>query len=114
MPASEFFVKLIDRLATNKMSGVLFVGICRTPTFVTSLFNVIISPPKKFKDEQRSAAALALRELLIKSGEKMFDQMDLKPVLNMLTAIYDKLHEYAVPFVPAICQVLIASNEAPP
>jgi hypothetical protein len=93
------------------MSGVLFVGICRTSTFVTNLFNVVTAPGKKFKEDQKNAAALALRELLIKSGEKMFDQMDLKPVLNMLTAIYDKLHELSVPFVPAICHVLIASNE---
>jgi len=53
--------------------------------------------------------------LLLKSGQKVFEQVQVdfsKPLPNMLTAIHDKLHEFAKGHVALLCNIII-QNDAP-
>jgi hypothetical protein len=43
------------------------------------------------------------------SGEKMFEHADYaRPMPNMLSAVHDKLHEHAKPYVVALSEALIS------
>jgi hypothetical protein len=74
------------------------------------LFQVICNKDKDYPEEQQKAAALVIRELLVKSGEKMFDQSDLRPLPNMLSAIHDKLHEFGKPYASDLAELLVTYN----
>lgn len=63
---SDFFIKLIDKLAPKEMAGILFVNMCKTSTFVDKLFTVISNPEDKFSFEEQRATATLMRELLYK------------------------------------------------
>jgi len=78
----------------------------------------VLENEDKYSAEQKQANAFVLRELLIKSGQKMFEQADFsKPLPNMLSAVHDKLHEFAKTHATALSNVLInmeaSKNEEP-
>lgn len=103
----DFFVKLMEKLSSIEMSGILFISLCRTPAFIDGLFYVI-EHETEYPFAQRQACANVLRELLIKSGQKVFEQVDFsKPLPNMLSAIHDKLHDFAKNHVEPLCNILI-------
>jgi len=106
---SEFFTKLIEKLSYIEMSGMLFISLCRTSAFIDGLFTVIESEDNKYPYDQKQACASVLRELMLKSGQKVFEQADFtKPLPNMLSAVHDKLHDYSKVHVPQLCNVLIS------
>jgi len=109
LPTSDFFIKLLEKLASLEMSGILFISLCRTSSFIDGLFKVINAGEESaYTEEQQKAAANVLRELLIKSGEKILDHTDItKPLPNMLSAVHDKLHDYAKPHIPKLAEVLV-------
>jgi hypothetical protein len=89
------------------MSGVLFISLCRSTSFIDGLFKAVSSEDDSCSLEQRQACANVLRELLLKSGEKVFEQTDFsKPIPNMLSAIHDKLHEHAIVHLEKLCTVI--------
>lgn len=103
----DFFIRLMEKLSSIEMSGILFISLCRTPTFIDGLFNTL-SKESEFPFTQRQACANVLRELLLKSGQKVFEHVDFtKPLPNMLSAIHDKLHDYAKLHVEEVCNILI-------
>lgn len=105
---AEFFIKLLEKLSSFEMSGILFISLCRSSTFVDGLFKVATSIDDTYPFEQRHACAMVLRELLLKSGEKMFEHADYtRPMPNMLSAVHDKLHDHAKAFVVPLVEVLI-------
>lgn len=105
---AEFFNKLLEKLSSFEMSGILFISLCRSSTFVDGLFKGATCCTDSFPLEQRQACATVLRELLIKSGEKIFEHSEFaRPMPNMLSAVHDKLHEHAKAHVPDLCNVLI-------
>jgi len=106
--ASEFFVRLLEKLASHELSGILFINLCKNSNFVDGLFKVIVADDGTHPQNQKLACAHVLRELLIKSGEKVFDQSEFsRPLPNMLSAIHDKVHEYSKPYVEPLCNTLI-------
>jgi len=108
----EFFVKLMEKLSSIEMSGILFISLCRTSSFIDGLFSVI-ERENDFPFSQRQACASVLRELLLKSGQKVFEQVDFtKPLPNMLSAIHDKLHDYAKVHVVALCNIIIKMDNS--
>lgn len=105
---AEFFNKLLEKLSSFEMSGILFISLCRTSIFVDGLFKVATNTTDEYPLEQRQACSSVLRELLIKSGEKIFEQSEFaRPMPNMLSAIHDKLHEHAKNHVADLCNALI-------
>eukprot|EP01118_Nematostelium_gracile_P013660 TRINITY_DN5190_c0_g1_i1.p1 TRINITY_DN5190_c0_g1~~TRINITY_DN5190_c0_g1_i1.p1 ORF type:complete len:642 (+),score=169.38 TRINITY_DN5190_c0_g1_i1:118-2043(+) len=103
----DFFVKLLEKLSSFEMSGILFISLCRSSTFVEGLFRVATNP-EGYPLAQRQTCANVLRELLLKSGEKMFEHADFaRPIPNMLSAIHDKLHDHSKVFVAPLCEALI-------
>eukprot|EP01119_Soliformovum_irregulare_P008018 TRINITY_DN2074_c0_g1_i1.p1 TRINITY_DN2074_c0_g1~~TRINITY_DN2074_c0_g1_i1.p1 ORF type:complete len:684 (-),score=225.62 TRINITY_DN2074_c0_g1_i1:92-1897(-) len=105
---AECFIRLIEKLSSFEMSGILFISLCRMPAFIDSLFKLIVSDDPKVFLAQRQAAASVLRELLIRSGEKMFEHPEFaRPMPNMLSAVHDKLHEHAKGHVTNVANVLI-------
>eukprot|EP01114_Cavostelium_apophysatum_P004845 TRINITY_DN1525_c0_g1_i1.p1 TRINITY_DN1525_c0_g1~~TRINITY_DN1525_c0_g1_i1.p1 ORF type:complete len:665 (-),score=256.94 TRINITY_DN1525_c0_g1_i1:84-2078(-) len=109
-PIGEFFIRLMEKLSSIEMSGILFISLCRTSAFIDGLF-AVLSQDDKYAEPQRLACANVLRELLLKSGQKVFEPMDLsKPLPNMLSAIHDKLHDYAKVHVVPLCNILIAMD----
>ena len=45
--------------------------------------------------------------LLSISGQKMYEQADFtKPLPNMLSAVHDKLHDFAKSHVAALCNII--------
>jgi len=113
LAAAEFFVKLLEKLASLEMSGILFISLCRTSVFTDGLFSRLINKDGDAKIEQQKACALVLRELLIKSGEKLFDQASdfTKPLPNMLSSIHDKLHDYSKVYITDLCNVFIEMDD---
>jgi len=109
LAVSEFFTKLIEKLSYIEMSGMLFISLCRTSAFIDGLFSVIESEDNKYSFDQKQACASVLRELMLKSGQKVFEQADFtKPLPNMLSAVHDKLHDYSKVHVPQLCNVLVS------
>lgn len=105
---AEFFIKLVEKLSSIEMSGILFISLCRTSSFIDGLFNAI-ETEEKYSQAQKQACASVLRELMLKSGQKVFEQADFsKPLPNMLSAVHDKLHEYAKARVEGLCNVLVS------
>jgi len=105
---AEFFIRLIEKLSSFEMSGILFINLCRMPAFIDSLFKLITSEDPKVFLAQRQAAASVLRELLIRSGEKMFEHPEFaRPMPNMLSAVHDKLHDHAKGHIASVASVLI-------
>jgi len=108
---ADFFVKLLEKLSSFEMSGILFISLCRSSVFVDGLFKVATSTDNVFPLEQKQACASVLRELLLKSGEKMFEHADFaKPMPNMLSAVHDKLHDHSKAFIVPLCEALISMD----
>jgi len=104
--AGEFFIRLLDKLSSHELSGILFISLCRTPFFINGLFSAILA--SETPAIQKQTCVRVLRDLLFKSSEKMYEQADFsRPLPNMLSAIHDKLHQYAKCFVPDLCNLLI-------
>jgi len=105
---AEFFIKLLEKLSSFEMSGILFISLCRSSSFVDGLFKAATNTDDTYPYEQRHACSMVLRELLLKSGEKMFEHADYtKPMPNMLSAVHDKLHDHAKAFIVPLSEALI-------
>jgi len=100
---------LIEKLSQHELSGVLLISLCRTSSFIDGLFKTIISDDGTHTQAQKLACSSILRELLIKSGEKMFtEQTDfVRQVPNMLSSIHEKVHEYAKSYAGQLASVLV-------
>lgn len=118
---SDWFIKLLEKLSSFEMSGILFISLCRSSSFIDGLFNAACN--RELSMKQRTACANVIRELLVKrslefvfsnftSGEKVYDQSEFnRPMPNMLSAVHDKLHEHAKVHVKAVCDVLIELHQ---
>jgi len=105
---ADFFIKLLEKLSSFEMSGILFISLCRSSAFVDGLFKSATNVDEAYPLEQRQACANVLRELLLKSGEKMFEHADFaRPMPNMLSAVHDKLHDHAKAFIVPLAEALI-------
>jgi hypothetical protein len=110
---AEFLNKVFEKLSMIEVSGVLFISMCRTSDFIDGLFGVISDPEAKSPVLQRQACAMVARDLLVRSGEKLFDQTDFgaKPMPNMLAGVFDKLHDFSARYVSKVLEVFVLADE---
>eukprot|EP01117_Protostelium_nocturnum_P013819 TRINITY_DN5201_c0_g1_i1.p1 TRINITY_DN5201_c0_g1~~TRINITY_DN5201_c0_g1_i1.p1 ORF type:complete len:678 (-),score=106.26 TRINITY_DN5201_c0_g1_i1:74-1969(-) len=109
--ASDFFVRLLEKLSSQELAANLFLSICRTSDFLDGLFNAIVIEDGTFSESQKLGCANVLKELLLKSGEKALVQHAFaRPIPNMLAAIHGRLHELASKRVETISEVLVRRN----
>eukprot|EP01089_Gocevia_fonbrunei_P022523 TRINITY_DN9141_c0_g1_i1.p1 TRINITY_DN9141_c0_g1~~TRINITY_DN9141_c0_g1_i1.p1 ORF type:complete len:694 (-),score=157.19 TRINITY_DN9141_c0_g1_i1:28-2109(-) len=95
--ASNFFVQLVEACSSYNSADVLFKELGQNFTFVDGLINGICNTSGKTPKEQQVACIHALRALVLKSGEQLFDQsLDAytqTPLPNMLRGIRVPIHQ---------------------
>lgn len=69
--AAFFFNRLVDLCATQSNADVLFSHLSHNMTFIDGLVNCISN--RDASAEQQIAAINALRAILLKSGEQLYD-----------------------------------------
>ncbi len=71
--ASSFFTRLVDICSTQSCADILFVELGRDFSFVDGLVNCISNSSGNTPHEQQVACINALRTLLLKTGEQLYD-----------------------------------------
>ncbi|PRP88579.1 hypothetical protein PROFUN_02990 [Planoprotostelium fungivorum] len=109
----EVWIRVLEKLSSQELSGVLFLSLCKTSTFIDGLFSVVTSKDKSFSIQQKQAVASVLRDLLLRSPEKAIVRHAFaRPIPNMLLAIHGKLHEHAKVRVESMCNVLVSRDSS--
>jgi len=110
---SDLYVRMLEKLSSQELSGVLFLNLCKTPTFLDGLFAVIASPDTSYSAAQKQGCTNMIKELLLRSAEKAIVQHAFaRPIPNMLLAIHGKLHEHAKNKVEMLCQIIVERDAA--
>jgi len=113
--ASAFFNRLVDLCATQSNADVLFSHLSQNMTFIDGLVDCISN--RNVSAEQQVAAINALRAILLKSGEQLFDTSleayTPTPVPNMLASIHEDLHQHLKTRAGALAQRLIDDAKEP-
>ncbi|KAL6062206.1 EF-hand domain-containing protein [Balamuthia mandrillaris] len=94
--ASAFFIRLVESCCSFRNADVLFMDIGRNQSLVEGLLHAMTNQCEyPVSHDQQIACMYALRMLLIKSGEKLFDQSleayTPVPLPNMLTCVRNDL-----------------------
>jgi len=112
--ASAFFNRLVDQCATQTNADVLFSHLIHDTRFLDGLVDSISNSPIY---EQKVAAINALRAILLKSGEQLFDSAleayAPTPVPNMLSGIQADLHSHLKTRTDILSQKLVDDSLIP-
>jgi len=105
---SDTYIRVLEKLSSQELSGVLFLNLCKTSNFLDGLFEVISAPDADFSASQKQGCVNMIKELLLRSQERAVVQHAFaRPIPNMLLAINAKLHEHARGRVESICKVIV-------
>eukprot|EP01087_Luapelamoeba_hula_P009297 TRINITY_DN2397_c0_g1_i3.p1 TRINITY_DN2397_c0_g1~~TRINITY_DN2397_c0_g1_i3.p1 ORF type:complete len:742 (+),score=202.89 TRINITY_DN2397_c0_g1_i3:141-2366(+) len=109
--AGAFFTRLVELCSTFSNADILFTDIARDFAFVNGLMDAIGNKSGRVSKEQQVACIYALKALLVKSGEQLFDASleayAPTPLPNMLAGIHDELHEHLKSQITTLCNVVL-------
>jgi hypothetical protein len=105
--ASAFFVRLVEQCATQIHADILFSHLINDTRFIDGLLDCI---SQSSDDASKIVAINALRTILFKSGEQLYDNSlesySPTPVTNMLSCIQAELHNHMRTRVDVLVQKL--------
>eukprot|EP01090_Pellita_catalonica_P010058 TRINITY_DN213_c0_g1_i1.p1 TRINITY_DN213_c0_g1~~TRINITY_DN213_c0_g1_i1.p1 ORF type:complete len:643 (-),score=92.13 TRINITY_DN213_c0_g1_i1:31-1959(-) len=114
--ASDFFIKLVELVCSYNGADILFETLGQNPKFVYGLVDCIVNESGTSSKQHQTACVFALRSLLIKTGEQLYDQslesMGQVVLKNMLSGVHDRLHEYLKSKVGALAQRLLSDADS--
>lgn len=115
--ASAFFNRLVDLCSTQNNADVLFLHLSQDMGFLDGLVDCISNNTGNLPAEQQIAAINALRALLLKSGEQLYDTSleayTPTPVPNMLSGIHEDLHNHLKTRAGSLAQRLVDDAKQP-
>jgi hypothetical protein len=115
--ASAFFNRLVDLCSTQNNADVLFLHLSQDMGFLDGLVDCISNNTGNLPAEQQIAAINALRALLLKSGEQLYDTSleayTPTPVPNMLSGIHEDLHNHLKTRAGSLAQRLVGDAKQP-
>lgn len=115
--ASAFFNRLVDLCATQNNADVLFTHLSQDMSFIDGLVDCISNSTRNLAPEQQIAAINALRAILLKSGEQLYDTSleayTPTPVPNMLSSIHEDLHNHLKTRAGSLAQKLVEDAKQP-
>lgn len=114
--AGEFFMKLIELCCSYDGAEELWKKLGTDDgAFIKGLAKAVVNESGKVPLKQQEVCTFALKALLVKSGEQLFehpfDSLTQIPLQNMLSGIKDKVHSYLLDYVPKFCDKLLRMAE---